>query len=76
MLWAQNLKSLVLAFAVFPVVRIIYKLKAAAVKESLPEAEVEPTPDPQIVLLTEINGLISKHKLTTPVSTIRIVNSD
>lgn len=58
------INTLVLAFAVFVVVRIINKLKAAAApaKESLPVAEAEPVLDAQIVLLTEIRDVLCKGK--------------
>ena len=53
------INTLILAFAVFMVVRMINKLKAAIAKEKAAEAEAAPPPQPpappaDVVLLTEI----------------------
>lgn len=54
------INTLILAFAVFIVVRGVNKLKATIAHEEKVAPAVPPTPAPEVVLLTEIRDLLKK----------------
>lgn len=54
------INTLILAFAVFMVVRSINKLKAKLAKEEAAAPAPPPAPAPDVVLLTEIRDLLRK----------------
>lgn len=62
--WGQfvtvAINTLILAFAVFIVVRLVNKLKAAIEHEEKHAPAAPKPPEPQVVLLTEIRDLLKK----------------